>query len=278
VGSNLTFSHYFRKIYALPSEHGAWIWWIGPFLLGTVAGGNPKPASLFLFFAALLAFLSRQPTTLLVKVISNRRTSKDLRPSLFWMVLYGALALAITATLVQLGYSRLLLLAIPGIPVFLWQLWLVRIREERGQQGIELVGSGVLAMAAPAAYWVAGGGDPVEAWVLWGLSWLQSAASIVYVYLRLRQRKLDEAPQQGERWRMGSRTLVYHSFNFILSVVLGLMRVAPLGISLAFGLVLLDAIEGVARPPVGLKPTAIGLRQLGFSSLFFVVMSVAYVV
>lgn len=292
VENNLTLNRYFRKIYALPSEHGAWVWWIGPFFLGTAAGGapslasgsptaasgSPTAASLALFLAALTAFLSRQPTTLLVKVLSKRRPASDLGPSLFWMLLYGATTMVIVAILVRMGYSRLLWLAVPGIPVFAWHLSLVRKRAERGQQGIELVGSGVLALVAPAAYWIAGGAENREAWILWGLSWLQSAASIVFIYLRLEQRTLEQMPSRSARWRMGARTLAYYGFNLALSGGLALSGLVPPTVVLAFGLVLGDALEGVAHPPAGKKPSAIGLRQLAFSTLFFVVMSLGYLV
>lgn len=276
MSSNTPIRRYLRKIYALPSEHGAWIWWIGPFLLGMAAGGAPQGASALLFLAALTAFLSRQPTTLLVKVLSRRRPQRDLRPSLFWMLLYGASALTIAAALFGAGYSRLLWLVVPGIPVFIWQLVLVSRREERSRQAIELVGSGVLALAAPAAYWVAGGMQTRAAAILWGLSWLQSAASIVYVYLRLRQRVLLKSPNRAVRWRMGARTLAYYGFNLGLSIILVVMDWTPTVVSLAYGFIMLEALEGIARPAIGRKPTAIGLRQLAVSSVFYVLMSLAY--
>jgi hypothetical protein len=267
----------FRKRYALPSEHGAWIWWIGPFILGIAAGGGLNSALGILLLAALAAFLSRQPTTLVVKVLSGRRPSSEMAPALIWVSLYLAIALGSAAFLINRGYSSILLLAVPGLPVFAWHLWLISRKEERGQQGIELVGSGVLALSAPAAYWVSGGENALEAWIIWGLSWLQSAASIVYVYLRLRQRRLTTPLSKGEKWRMGTRTLVYHLFNFSLASALAIKDLTPFGVPIAFALVLLDALEGVANPPLGAKPTAIGLRQLASSSLFFLVASISFV-
>ena len=32
---------FLRKKYWLPSEHGSWVWWMGPFLVGLVVGGAP---------------------------------------------------------------------------------------------------------------------------------------------------------------------------------------------------------------------------------------------
>lgn len=268
----------FRKRYAFPSEHGAWIWWIGPFVLGIAAGGGLNSALGILLLAALAAFLSRQPTTLVVKVLSGRRPSSDMAPALIWASFYLAIALGSAAFLINRGYSSILLLAVPGLPVFAWQFWLISRKEERGQQGIELVGSGVLALSAPAAYWVSGGENALEAWIIWWLSWLHSAASIVYVYLRLHQRKLTTPLSKGEKWRMGARTLVYHLFNFSLASVLAIKNLIPFGVPIAFALVLLEALAGVANPPLGAKPTAIGFRQLASSSFFFLVASISFVI
>lgn len=271
-------SRFIRKRFALPTEHGAWIWWIGPFLLGMAAGGNFDPALIITFIGALATFLLRQPTTFIVKVLSGRRPRSDLAPALAWAIFYSLLALSTAVLLLNIGYSMILWLVIPGIPVFLWHLWLVSRREERGQQGIELVGSGVLALAAPAAYWVSGGEESSEAWVIWALSWLQSAASIVYIYLRLHQRQLPSLPGFSEKWRMGVRTLTYHTFNFALAIALSLMEIIPFGIVAAFTVVLLDALEGVANPPIGVKPTTIGIRQLVFSGLFYLISAGAYLI
>jgi hypothetical protein len=61
--------------------------------------------------------------------------------------------------------------------------------------GVEIVASGILALAAPAAFWVGRGYPDPQGWVLFGLVWLQSAASIVYAYLRLEQRSLTDVPK-----------------------------------------------------------------------------------
>jgi hypothetical protein len=269
-------SRYIRKRYALPAEHGAWVWWIGPFLLGFAAGGSFSPALGITLIGALTIFLLRQPTTLIIKVVSGRRPRADLAPAVAWSIFYSLIALASGALLISLGYSMIPWLAIPGVPVFLWHLWQVSRREERGQQGIELVGSGVLALAAPAAYWVSGGENSFEAWVIWALSWLQSAASIVYIYLRLHQRQLTSPLTLPEKWRMGVRTLAYHTFNLALATTLSLMNLIPFGMSMAFLLVLLDAFQGVANPPLGAKPSSIGMRQFIYSSLFYLISAGAY--
>ncbi|MBM2843259.1 MAG: hypothetical protein HW404_1096, partial [Anaerolineales bacterium] len=109
---------------------------------------------LVLAVAALAGFLLRQPATILVKVSAGRRPPREFRPALAWAAVDLILLGLTTAVLVAGGHARILILAVPGLLVFAWHLRLVRRREDRRQMGIEIVGAGVLALAAPAAYWV----------------------------------------------------------------------------------------------------------------------------
>ena len=267
---------FFRKHYAIPSEHGIWIWWLGPLIIGTSAAGGPSSAFLTLFLAALFAFLIRQPVSIIVKALSGRRNKDDIRPATFWVIVYGFGLLLFVTILVAQGYRQILLLAIPGIPVFIWNIRLISKRSERGQRGIELVGSGVLALAAPAAYWVSGGTNVFLPWILWLLTWLQSAASIVNVYDRLKSRELDQIPSLELRLRNGRRSLAYHIFNVILSAILAVGGWIPWLSVIAFGLMLVDSAESVIHPPIGAKARAIGFRQLGASILFVMLMSMGF--
>ena len=266
----------FRKHYAIPSEHGTWIWWIGPLIVGTAAAGGPTSAFIPLFLAGLFAFLIRQPISIIVKASSGRRRKNDVLPAAFWIVVYGSgLLLSVTILVVQ-GYKQILLLAIPGIPVFIWNLWLISKRAERGQRGIELVGSGVLALAAPAAYLVSGGAETFLPWILWLLTWLQSAASIVNVYDRLEFRELDEVPPLELRLHNGRRSLVYHTFNLIFCSILVIGGWIPWLSVIAFLLMLVDSAESVIHPPIGKKARSIGFRQLGMSSIFVIIMAMGF--
>jgi hypothetical protein len=268
----------FQKRYALPSEHGSWIWWIGPLLTGAAAAGSFSLDLIWLVFAMLAAFLFRQPAAMLVKTFSGRRPESDRAPAILWGVVYASIALTGLIVLLIHGHEILLYLAIPGIPVFAWHLWLVTRRAERGQRGVEIVGAGVLALAAPAAYWVAGGTGNQLAWILWTLTWLQSAASIVFIYLRLAQRKQTSATDVKARITAGSRTFAYHIFNLALAVFFYALDQIPALLVVAFGLMLLDAVEGILRPAAGVKPTRIGIRQLIMSSLFVVLSVTAFLI
>jgi hypothetical protein len=261
----------FRKHMVLPAEHGSWIWWIGPLVLGASAAGRVTSDLAWLSLAALAAFLFRQPLTIVIKILSARRSRRELLPALIWTCILGGIAAGALTGLIAAGNSRLLWLAIPGLLVFAWHLRLVSRRQERGQLGIELVAAGVLALTAPAAYWTAGGMDLGLPWLLWSFCWLQSAASIVFIYFRLDQRELPVLPPAAERGRTGQRTLTYHAFNLAAALLASLLGWLPWLMTAAFGLMLADALEGVLRPPVRRKPAAIGLRQLMASLLFFLI-------
>lgn len=258
----------FRRHIALPTDHGSWVFLISPLLIGLFAGGRYGLASLYLIIAALAAFLIRQPVTIAVKVYSRRRPKRELPAAWFWIGIYGLVGLVALGGLVVQGYYYLLILTIPGIPVFIWHLYLVSQRSERRQLGVELVATGVLALAAPAGYWVGVGSTARMGWLLWALTWLQSAASIVYAYLRLKQRDLSFVPDLSERIAMGKRAIIYTSFNLFAVLGLSLTGILPGWLPVPYALQWVETIQGTLRPAVGMRPTAIGVRQLAVSALF----------
>jgi hypothetical protein len=263
----------FSKHIALPQDHGSWVFILSPLLIGLFAGAEIKPASINLIVAAMGAFLLRQPVSVAVKAYAGRRSRADLPAARFWMLVYGTIILVALAGLVTEGYIYILYLAIPGIPVFAWHLYLVSKRAERRQAGVEILATGALSLAAPAAYWIGQGGYNPLGWALWLLTWLQSAASIVYAYLRLEQRTLPNKREQaeaGERsalWRMGKRAFQYTSFNLALTLVLGWSSWLPRWIFVPYLLQWLETLWGITHPATGWKPTAIGVRQLVVSTL-----------
>ena len=260
--------NYFRRHIALPTDHGSWVFLLSPLLIGLFAGKSWSLASFYLVLAALAAFLIRQPITTAVKIYSGRRLRRDLPTARFWIIVYGLVLVIALVGLVLQGYTILLLLAIPAVPIFAWHLFLVSRRSERRQAGVEILGSGVLALAAPAAYWVGMGRPDPAGWWLFILTWLQSAASIVYAYLRLEQRELNKTPDLSSRIEMGHRALLYTTFNFVLVIAFSSLKKLPPYLLLPFGLQWAEAIWGSLRPSVGVKPTKIGFRQLTVSTLF----------
>lgn len=261
-------SPYVRKQIFLPQDHGSWVFIFSPLLIGLFAGGRFSPASLSLVVAALAAFLLRQPVTMAVKAYAGRRAKTDLPAARFWIIVYGAVVLLALIGLIVGGFAYILALAIPGVPVFTWHLWLVSRREERRQINVEIVATGVLSLAAPAAYWVGVGGYDPAGWWLWILVWLQTAASIIYAYLRLEQRDLTRAPGRSELWRMGRRAALYTTFNLILTLGLGLLSVLPRYLFISYLVQWAETLWGISHPAIKWKPTRIGIRQLIVSTVW----------
>ena len=259
---------YFRKHIFLPQDHGSWVFIFSPLIIGLFAGARFTFASLSLLLASITAFLIRQPITIAVKSRSGRRPKSDLSAAGFWIIVYGIIILIAVFGLLRTGFGYLLILAIPGLPVFAWHLWLVSKREERRQVNVEIIATGVLSLGATAAYWVGIGRYDPAGWWLWILVWLQTAASIVYAYLRLEQRELDQTPQRTELWRMGLRAFAYTSFNLGLTLILGLFSILPRFIFIPYLVQWIETIWGIFHPAMGWKPTRIGIRQLIVSTLW----------
>ena len=192
------------------------------------------------------------------------------------MLLYASLGLAGAAWLVLSGYHFVLYLAVPALPVFAWHLWLVSRRAERRKPGVEIVGAGALALAAPAAYWVACQGYEPTGWLLWALFWLQGAAAIVYTYLRLDQREWSSAPALKVRLRAGRRALAYAAFNLASVFTLALAGWVPSGLPLVFVVQFTETLLGSLKPAIGAKPSQIGVRQTIVSALFGVLFLVLW--
>jgi hypothetical protein len=259
---------YFRRSIAITNEHGSWVFLLSPLLIGVFAGKSWSIATAYLTIAALCAFLIRHPITIAVKAYSGRRSKKDLPIARFWIALYAGLGLIMIVGLALAGFGFLLYLVIPGLPVFVWHLYLVSKRSERRQMGIEIVASGVLALAAPAGYWIGVENADSIGWWLWGLTWLQSAASIVYAYLRLEQRQWHEIPTLDTRLGAGMRAIGYTSFNLVFVVVLSMVGILSPWLFVPYLIQWLESLWGTINPAVGIKPTLIGIRQLVVSIIF----------
>lgn len=263
-------SKLFRKHIAIPQDHGSWVFILSPLLIGIFAGGAFTPSSLNLVIAAMSAFMLRQPAATLIKIYARRRSRDDLTAARFWFVVYAAIALTALTGLILDGFGYLLYLAAPGVAIFGWHLWLVSRREERKQVNVEIIATGVLSLAAPAAYWVGVGQYDPGGWWLWGLTWLQSAASIVYAYLRLEQREQAEGPERSGMWKMGWRAALYTSFNLASVLILSLVAVLPSLLFLPYLVQWLETMWGITHPATGWKPTRIGIRQLIVSTIWTV--------
>ncbi len=264
----------FRKQIAIPQDHGSWVFILSPLVVGIFAGGAFRLTTAVVVLAAMAAFLLRQPVTAIVKVISGRRPRTDVPAALFWSLLYGVIGLVAVGMLVLSGDGYVTYLAVPGILVFAWHLWLVSRRAERKQTFVELVATGVLALAAPGAYWVGVDHYDPFGWWLWLLTWIQSAASILYAYLRLAQRVLKDVPPRDIQWQMARGAVAFTSFNVVFTLALGLARLLPPLIFIPYVVQWLESLWGTFRAAVKWKPVRIGVRQMIVSVLWTVLFVV----
>jgi YwiC-like protein len=267
---------YFRKQVFLPQDHGSWVFIFSPLLIGLFLGGKFTFASLSLVIASLSAFLLRQPLTIAVKAYAGRRPKTDLPIARFWIVVYGSVILMALLGLIRAGFGYVLFLAIPGAPVFAWHLWLVSRREERRQITVEIIATGVLSLTAPAAYWVGSGRYDSIGWWLWILVWAQTAASIVYAYLRLEQRDQTEVSAQNELWKMGMPAFMSTAFNLVSVLALGLLSVLPRFLFLPYLTQWTETLWGIFHPAIKWKPVRIGTRQLIVSILWTILFIITW--
>ena len=273
---NSNMQTYFRKQFYIPQDHGSWVFILSPLLIGLLAGKQFDFASFALVIAAMTAFLIRQPIMMAIKVFAGRRPKDDLVPARFWIGVYGSIIFLALVGLVSQGFLFVLYLAVPGIPLFAWHLWLVSRRAERRQAGVEILATGVLSLAAPAAYWVGIGHYEPTGWWLWILVWMQNAASIVYAYLRLEQREWKSRPNRWVRFRAGSWAYAYTSFNLVSTLSLGMVGFLPRSLFIPYLLQWIETIWGIDYPAVGWKPTQIGIRQLIVSTLWTILFIVTW--
>ena len=264
-----------RTNIAIPQDHGSWVFILSPLLIGLFAGETFSFASIALVIAAMSGFLIRQPVTAAVKSISGRRPRNDIVTAGFWIFIYGLILIASVVWMFFLNQARVIYLALPALPIFAWHLFLVSRREERKQAGVEIIATGVLALSAPAAFWIGNNNFSSSGWIIWVLTWFQSAASIVYAYQRLKQKEWKTIPDIQTRITAGHRALAYTLFNLALALFLSIKDIIPHLVWLAYLVQVIETIWGTIHPAVGAKPVKIGVRQL-FISIIYTVLFILF--
>lgn len=251
--------------------------WLSPFAIGVGVGRDITPALGWLALAATGAFLALQPLTQLVKVAAGRRSARDRGPALVWLAVYGLLTLIGAAGLVATDQAWALALGALALPVLAWQMFLVARRAERGQMGVDILGAAVLALGAPAAYGVAVGGPSLTGVWLWTLCALQGAGGVVYIFAALVYRRMDGRPNWPVRWRIAGPSTLLHGVMLLVVALLVVADQVPSAVLLPFALLLAEAVYGgLLRPPVGVRPTRIGVRQTVMTAVFALLVVAAY--
>ncbi len=266
-----------QRRYAIPGEHGAWMWLAGPLVAGVAAAGSATGAQGLLAIAALAGFLLRQPLTVLSQALEGRRRKTDIAPAVLWMLIYGVAASAAGVGLLFLGHVWIFVLAAAAGVQLIVQEGAVRRKAVRGNTWLQAAGAAVLGLCAPGAYWAGGGGDMRAAAGLWILVTVYAVITIVHVQHRLRWRQWTASTAPAWRWSKEAGVPGLCGVGMCCAVALVLLHSAPALAPAAFIAPLADAIESALCPPVGARPKQIGMRQLASSSAFFLALSLAYV-
>lgn len=267
----------FHKRFAIPPEKGGWVWWIGPLVIGVAAAGQVRPAFLAVTLGAFAAFCVRQPLTLWIKSWRLTSHAADRGVAMFWIAAYSSICALVAAMLVIDGNARVLLLAVPALPIFAWHFYLVAQANERRQMLRDVLASLALALSGTAAYWSCGGDDMVTAVLVWLLPGLHSSASVVHMFLRLAQRRWTDAGALSRRLRFGIFPLAHHSMNFAIAVLLyGADNLSIVGV-IAFVVCFIEGMIAVVKPQVGHTPKRLGMRQLAVSTAFSLLLCGAFV-
>ena len=252
------------KTVALPVEHGGWGFLVEPVVLGLVLA--PSAAGFCLAGAAVAAFLVRHPLRLVL--LDRRKRARYPRTALAerFVLLYGALALALVALAAVLARSPFWLAIVLGAPLAMVAL-LYDLRG-RSREALPETAGGVALGASAAAIALAGGVPAGPAFGAWALLALRGVTAILYVRARLR---LDRGLPAGI-----PLALTTHAAGIAGAVGLAAVGWGPwLGV-LALFLMLVRAAHGLSsrRPP--LRPKALGFRELGWALVTLVLLAVGY--
>jgi YwiC-like protein len=228
-----------------------------PFLLGCLVGRNSSWRLTLLFVAVTSLFLSRGPLLAWFRVLAQRKSAAGVRGaacSFLGVGLLAGLALVMASGLcglVVIGAGAAVLLAL--------NVWQSLQKEERTITG-ELLAISGLSLTAPAAYYTSRGVWDRTGLVLWGLSCLFFASSVLYVKLRVsaaHERKSGETAKL--RWACAG----YH---------LGTLALAATHPAALFAFFLISgrALWFVARPGAHLNLKRVGWSEAAYSAVFLV--------
>jgi hypothetical protein len=184
----------------LPPEHGAWFMLGFPLALGLLL--RPGLPSLLLALAAMAAFLARPP---LRRVLNGQR---DGGVQIRALVLFGGLALALSALTLLISGPRFLIPALAVSPLVVVALWADAKRAVRSFP-VELSAQGAFAGLA-AAMVTAGGGTLLEGGRAWLFTLLVGGANLAHV-----RRMLGHARQMATG-ELNRRLWLVHGLHLLL--------------------------------------------------------------
>lgn len=256
----------------LAREHGAWVMFLTPLLMGSAVAGSFTLATLLLTFTALGFFLLRFPLTLAIKT----RATDQRAYALTWCAIYAALTAAFgillllstrLAALVPLG-------AMGGVTLGIYLILAAR-RAEMSIWG-EWVGIAGLGLSAPAAYLVGAGALDENAYALYALNVLYFGGTVVYVKFKVRQQPRTAPMNWVGKLRAGRVAIAYHVWAVAMIALAASIGWVPVLVLLVFILPMCKVMGGVLANPARLNIKRIGFIELGFTLAFLLIVVAAY--
>jgi hypothetical protein len=239
---------------AMPREHGAWGILLVPFISAVaVAGVFNLPVVLLL--GSILSFYIARTSWL----------KSDMRWTIRLLAVSG-------------------LLAVPLLAV--WRLWWLPVfavvalplaaRKTGHGLAMQLASIAGLTLTAPAAWYAATGHLDGRAAMLWVLNALYFVGGVFHVKMHLAA-AINRVPLDAmrDRWRTGSRNLVYHVGAMAVVAGLSACGWVPAAVLAGFGLALGRAMVATMMLSPKLRIKRLGWSEVVFSLVFMVLVVVA---
>jgi YwiC-like protein len=254
----------------LPREHGAWAMFYVPFALGVTVAGRINFAVMLLLVATTALFISRE--SLLVWWRARNRGRRNERAGQLLIIYFAIAAVAGGPLLLVDRLGRLPALAIAGAALLAINGKQATELEDRTALG-EVMAIVGLAMAAPAAHYVASGQWTLAALWLWALSAAYFSSSVFYIKLRVTGL---HAKNQQDKERARRQCIGYHSILVASLLVLAVARSLPPLALIAFAPVLARALWGLLKPARRLNLKRIGIAEVVYALFFLFVITLTF--
>ena len=249
---------------ALPVEHGGWSFMAEPLLLGLLLA--PTVAGWFLALAVIGVFLIYQPLQLALKDhLKGKRYARTPWAERFALG-YGALALCGLIGAVLTTRSAFWLPVLVAFPIAGLQTFLV-IRG-KGRSALAEISGAVALGASAATIVIAGGWTPAAALALWLIPAVRALSSILYIRIRLRRARGEDA----------DRTPAVLA-SVAAAVVVGACTIAdllPWTAVLAMGILAVRACFYLCVPQKPVRTSIIGIQEIGFGILTVLLVVVGF--
>lgn len=232
----------------LPKEHGTWMMFFLPYVLGVVLSGPT-----LIHFPFLIGwFFLYLSTTPWLNQLRNAKLRKQMRP---WAFAYTAIGLLFVLP-VAVFNPVLFLLGLAIIPFFAVSIWFVLRKKERHLLN-DVCGIIVFSLGLPAAYTLGESGMTAEAGQLFVMVVLYFTGSAFYVKSLIRERKNRAFTRKSH---------LYHTVLLILPLLVGW---GPAHVWAYVPGVLKDWVTPRSKP---VRPVKIGIVEIVNGIVFFVIV------